>query len=160
DAWPDLLCRYPQIFRTERDVVAAPGHDELGLRVLEQDPGPAVDADLARAFPGLLGEQSGERGEQGALAGPGQAQQQHPLAMLDPQVDVADRPGPPARVAPAEAGELDQTATRSRPDGKRSRTPVRASARVSSQPPPPAMTSPLAAEMRICAAFQPADQVG
>ena len=107
--------RHAPVLQPERDVVAAAGHDQLGLRVLEDDADPfpglarvePVDLDGALRLAGVLGEQPGERGEQGALAGPGGAEQQHPLAVLDAQVDAADRPGAAPGVPPAEPAQLD-----------------------------------------------------
>ena len=154
---PDLVGRHAPVLQPERDVVAAAGHHQLGLRVLEDDADPfpglarvePVDLDGALLLAGVLGQQPGQRGEQGALAGPGGPEQQHPLAALDAQVDPAHRPGAPPGVPPAEPAQLDvaaspiggQTAGRVRGrTGKRSSTPVWASARVSTQPPRPAMT--------------------
>ena len=82
-------------------------HHQLGLRVLEHDArvrpvlpgGPAVDEDRALLLAGVLGEQAGERGEQGALAGAGGTREQHPLAVFDPQVEVGGPPRPCARRA-------------------------------------------------------------
>ena len=97
-------------------------------------------------------EQPGQRGEQGALAGAGRPEQQHPLAGLDAQVDPAQRPGLPAAVPPAPAADVDrdrrdgecgQTRAWSAPDGNGDSTPVRASARTSSHEPTPATTAAL-----------------
>ena len=110
DPGPDLVGRYAPVLQPERHVVAAAGHHQLGLRVLEDDADPfpglarvePVDLDGALLLAGVLGEQAGQRGEQGALAGPGGPEQQHPLAVLDAQVDPAHRPGPPPGVPPPE----------------------------------------------------------
>ncbi len=147
DKRPDPRARHATVLQPERDVVAGAGHDEVGLRILEDDadlaPGGAgihaAHRDAALLLAGVFGEQAGERGEQRALARPGWAEQQHPLAAREPQVHTAYGPGLAARVPPAEAAQLDvrsrcvrgQTATRSRPDGNRSSAPVCASALVS-----------------------------
>jgi hypothetical protein len=148
-AWPDPRRGYRMVFQPERDVVAGAGHDELGLGVLEHDAGRAVDAEFPRPLAGVLGEQAGECGEQGALAGAGGAQQQYPLAALDAQVDVAQGPGPAPGVPPTETAQGDQTAVLSRPAGNRSSTPVRASPRVSATLPRPAITSELTVPNRM-----------
>ena len=64
-------------------------------------------------------EQAGQRGEQGALAGAGRPEQQHPLAGLDAQVDAAQRPGPPAAVPPAPAADVDGDRRDGRPVARR-----------------------------------------
>jgi hypothetical protein len=95
---------YPQILRTERHVVAAAGHHQLALRILEQQAGAAVHVKRAFGGPAVRGEQPRERGEQGALAGTRRSQQEHPFTAFDAQVDPAQRPGPAAGVAPTEPG--------------------------------------------------------
>ena len=107
------LGRHAAVLQAERDVVAGAGHHQLGLRVLEEDADPLaglarvepVDLDGALGLAGVLGQQAGQRGEQGALAGAGRPEQQHPLAALDAQVDAAHGPGPAAGVPPPEPAQ-------------------------------------------------------
>ena len=101
------LGRYAAVLQSKCDIVADPGHHELGLRVLEDDadlfagrPGvDTVDGDHALLLARVLGEQAGQRGEQRALAGPRRAEQQHPLAARPP-VD-------PRRARPRRDGRRD-----------------------------------------------------
>ena len=117
DARPDLVSRDAVVLQTEGDVVAGPGHHQLGLRVLEHDADTAPPrATVTRALPlaRVGGQQPTQRGEQGALARTRRAEQEHPLAARDPQVDPADRPRPSPGVPPAEAAKFDVGAVRPR----------------------------------------------
>jgi hypothetical protein len=116
DPPPDLAGRDAAVLQSERDVVAGPAHHQRRLGVLQDQPS---------ARPGLAGrqaveehrallrtrvggvEQAGQRCQQGALAGAGRPEEQHPLAGLDPQVDPAQRPGLAAAVPPAPAADVD-----------------------------------------------------
>ena len=94
-----------------------------------------------RRSPGV--EQTGEAGEQGRLAAPARAEQQHPLPGRDVQVEAAHRPGAPAGVPPAPAARPDgdrpdrrrrragHTRSAVRPEASGASAPVAASARVS-----------------------------
>ena len=124
---PDLGPRHAVVLQAEGDVVAAPGQHGLRLRVLQQQAGGgvaarpgdgagarrtgrhAVDEQAALLLAGaVLGavEQAGEPREQGRLPGAAGAEQQHPFAGLDLEVDVL---GPPTRggrrgASPSRAG--------------------------------------------------------
>ncbi|PSK62519.1 hypothetical protein B0E53_05584 [Micromonospora sp. MH33] len=114
---PDLVGGHAPVLQPERDVVAAAGHHQLGLRVLEDDadafPGltrvEPVDLDGALLLAGVLGQQPGQRRQQRALARPGGAQQQHPLPGLDAQVHPPHRPALPPRMPPPKPPQLNGT---------------------------------------------------
>jgi hypothetical protein len=154
---PDQRGRGPGVLQAERDVVPGAGHDQLGVRVLEDDrrPGPglarrpAVDGELALGVAGVRAEHAGEGVQQRGLARAGRPGEQHPLAGLDPQVDVLHRPRPAAGVPEPPAGEphrgRDAGArrpargqTRDRPAANDDSAPLAARARVSAMPPRPA----------------------
>jgi hypothetical protein len=166
DGRPDPLARHSGVLQPERDVVPGAGHDQLRVGVLEDDAGagpgvprrPAVDGDRAGLLPLLRAEQPGERVQQGGLARPGRAGEQHPLAGGDGQVDLAGRPGVPAGVAEPPAGQPHpgrraaggavfgrRRQTRVRPDANADSAPLAASERVRATAPAPAITMVLTA---------------
>ena len=79
-------------------ILGRKGDSRLGVEehfAVEHDP-PALGAD-----------ESSDRAQHGRLPRAGRSEEQHPLPRLDDQVDVADRPGAPARVPPAPAPGCD-----------------------------------------------------
>ena len=93
DALPDLVARQGEVLRPERDVASDAIGDDGVVRVLRQETEPPVDLGLARHLAGDGGaERTGEGVQQRRLAGTAGAEEQHPLAGRDLEVEVADRP--------------------------------------------------------------------
>ena len=170
DARPDRLGRDASVLEAEGHLVAGPPHDQLGLRVLEQEPGSAarppwvqaVDEQGAlRLRPAARVDEAGQRREQRRLAGTGRPEQQDALPWLDDEVHASQRPRATARVPQPPATGLDarrarrrrhggivvvcrrQTSGCSRPIANPAKTPVARSARRSSHDPRPAMSEAL-----------------
>ncbi len=162
DTRPDLRPRHPEVLTAEGHIVAGAGEDHLRVGILEDEPGPtagghggaAVDEQLPLALPLLLAaEHTGEAVQQCGFARARGPEHENPLAGLDAERDIAQRPGEATRVSPPPPPGLDaggsdllgrhQTRTRaSRPEPKRSRAPVAAMPRASTQDSAPAMTAP------------------
>jgi hypothetical protein len=172
DAGADAVGRDAPVLESEGHVVAGAAHDDLGLRVLEEQAAAVacqarVDAVHEQRSLGLGStgrvDQPGQRHQEGRLAGARRAEQQDPLPRLDDEVDTAERPRPAAWVPEAPVASLDagrsgavghptivggragQTSRCSRPAAKSPRTPDLTSARRRSQLPMPATTTPLTA---------------
>ena len=99
---PDLLAGNPEVLAAEGHIVADLGEDDLAVGVLQHEPGvpPGLRwrTPVDEEFPLRLAvvassEHARERLEQGRLACAGCPEQQHALARLDVEVEVAH--GPP-----------------------------------------------------------------
>ena len=156
-ARPDRLGRQAAVLQAERHVVAGAGHDQLALRVLEDEPGcltrpaglAAVDGQAALRIAGARLQQPGQGQQQRGLAGPRGTDQQHPLPRLDAQVQAAQRPAPAAGMPPAPAARLDRDGCDGGRGSRQIRPPVAALSRTGRRParrsapaPAPAATSP------------------
>ena len=159
---PDLRSRHSEVLAAERHVIAHSREDHLGVGVLQHEPctsagghgRSAVDDQRALALALFLTpEHAGEAVQKGRLARTRCTEHEHTLTGLDAEGDVAQRPGEATRVTPPPAAGLDggggrligrhQTRTRaSRPEPNRSRAPVAAMPRASTQDRAPAMTAP------------------
>ena len=168
DPRPDLLARNREVLQPEGDVVAQRGQDRVGVRVLQDEARPPslrggespVHGERAGLLAVLLiAQDAREAAQQGRLAGAGRAQQEDPLAGLEDEVDPGHGrppaggvpPAPPRRDDAGGSGSVSGAYERSRaharprisrPAAKRSSAPVRASARVSTQPNAPASRAP------------------
>ena len=153
-ALPDLVAGDTEVLAAEGDVVAHPGEDDLGVRILQHEPGPpgsrgrAVDEQRSFRVTLVGREDAGEGAKERGFARAGLPEQQHPLSGCDAQVEAAQRPGQPRGRSPPPAGGgdarwLGQTRVAiSRPAAKRLRAPVRASPRTASHDSSPAMSAP------------------
>ena len=149
DPRPDLRGGHAGVLQAERHVVAGAGEHELRIGILEDDPRGAIEAQRPLGFARSgAREQPGDPGEQGALSRAGGPEEEHPLAVLNDQVEAADGPRLPAGMPPAPAAGLDrrpgQTRCCVRPDANAESTPVRVSAVTRACEPRPAMTAALA----------------
>ena len=167
-ACPDVIGRDASVLETEGHVVTNAAHDDLRLRILEQEPAPIARAtriqtvDQERALrlapPGGI-DQAGKSGEQRRFARSGRAEEKDAFAGLDLKIDTAERPfATPGMAKPPPTGrDRDrpsrrhrgivvggaQTSRCSRPAAKSASTPVRTSARRMSHAPMPPMRTPL-----------------
>ena len=149
DPLPDLVAREGKVLRPERDVTPDAVGDDGVVRVLRQETEPPLHHGLAVHLAGDgRAQRAGEGVQQRRLAGTARAEQQHALAGRDLEIEVPHHGLAAPQRTPGEAGETDpagfhQTSvTASRPGPNASSTPARANARVSSQPPTPATTTP------------------
>ncbi len=161
DARPDLRPRHPEVLAAEGDIVAGAGEDHLRVGILEDEPGPpagrrggaAVDEQLPSLSPPPR-RRAHRRGRAAAWICPRQrprAREPARRARRGTRHRAAPRRGDSRVATPTpglDAGGSDllgrhQTRTRaSRPEPKRSRAPVAAMPRASTQDSAPAMTAP------------------
>jgi hypothetical protein len=108
--------RHTHVLEPERDVPPDRGGDHPGARLLEDEADLAgarsrrmpVDEDATRQLTCVGGlEQAGHGPEQGRLAGPARTHEEHPLARVERQGDVAQDGFAPAVGAPRHALERD-----------------------------------------------------
>jgi hypothetical protein len=116
NAVPDFITRYAKVLATEGNVVTDSGQNDLGIRVLQEEPdltpnrgrSMAVHAKLPGFFALFLtAENACQRLQEGRFSGTGCPEQEHPFTGRHVQIEILDRPGCSAGVPPAPAAGVD-----------------------------------------------------